>query len=257
LVKGGGLRGAAPDAKFITLLLSDVLGNDIRTIASGPTVAGAATASEALTVIDRYKVADRLPDSVLSLLHDMEKSPLMVPQDDAEDAYIVVADNAKAVEAARADAESSGMTAEIAWTAMTGEASELGRNWVQACIEADKTVDALVGGGEATVTVRGMGSGGRNTELTLASCQELDRIDLDDWVVASLATDGQDGTTDLAGAIGDRATWKRAIQAGIDPERALTANDSARVFENVGGAIKTGPTGTNVNDVYFAVRRRS
>jgi hydroxypyruvate reductase len=257
LVKGGGLRAAAPDASFITLLLSDVLGNDPRTIASGPTVSGVATATEALAVIDRYKVQDRLPDSLLSMLHVLEKTLPVHGIQQAEDVVCVVADNAKAVEAARADAESTGMTAEIAWTAMTGEASDLGRNWIQTCIEANNAVDVLVGGGEATVTVRGMGSGGRNTEFSLAACQELGRLGVEDWVIASLATDGQDGTTDLAGAIGDRETWKRAIQAGIDPEKALAANDSARVFEEVGGAIKTGPTGTNVNDIYMAVRRRS
>jgi glycerate 2-kinase len=256
LVKGGGLRAAAPEAKFITLLLSDVLGNDIRTIASGPTVPGRATAKDALAIIERYGVAEELPGPVLSLLHDLEKSPPMGAPNDDEDVFLVVADNALAVHAAQAEAESSGLFTKIAWFAMTGEASDLGRKWVQTCLVADDAVDVLVGGGEATVTVRGTGSGGRNTEFVLAACQELDRLGLDDWVVASVATDGQDGTTDLAGAIGDRETWTRAIQAGIDPEAALAKNDSARVFEQVGGAIKTGPTGTNVNDIYLAVRRR-
>jgi glycerate 2-kinase len=256
LVKGGGLRAAAPEAKFITLVLSDVLGNDIRTIASGPTVPGGATAKDALTIIERYGVADQLPECVLPLLHELEQSPPMGGQINDEDVFFVVADNTIAIQAAQAKAESSGMSAEIAWSAMTGEASKLGRKWVQNCVEADSAVDVLVGGGEATVTVRGTGSGGRNTEFALAACQELDRLGLDDWVVASLATDGQDGTTDLAGAIGDRETWTRAIQAGIDPEAALAENDSAGVFEQVGGAVKTGPTGTNVNDIYLAVRRR-
>jgi glycerate 2-kinase len=256
LVKGGGLRAAEPKARFVTLILSDVLGNDIRTIASGPTVTGVTTAKVALAVIDRYEVTDQLPESVLSLLHNLAKSPPVGVENDVEDVFIVVADNALAVQAARVEAESSGMYAEIVWSEMTGEASELGRKWVQTCFEVDNAVDVLVGGGEATVTVRGTGSGGRNTEFTLSACQELDRLGVDDWVVASLATDGQDGTTDLAGAIGDRETWNRAIQAGIDPEAALADNDSARVFEQVGGAMKTGPTGTNVNDIYLAVRRR-
>jgi glycerate-2-kinase len=114
----------------------------------------------------------------------------------------------------------------------------------------------LLGGGEATVTVRGDGSGGRNTEFALASCLELERRGIDDWVIASLATDGQDGLTGLAGAIGDGSTGARARATGIDPERALANNDSAAVFKAAGGAVNTGPTGTNVNDLYIAVRKR-
>jgi glycerate 2-kinase len=256
LVKGGGLRAAAPDSLFVTLLLSDVLGNDPRTIASGPTVPGSTGAKEALTVLDRYDLKESVPESVVSLMHELEKMDTVESRHVGNDLVEVVADNSKAVEAACAAAESSGLAAQIARTAMTGEASELGRRWVQSCLVADDEIDVLVGGGEATVTVRGDGSGGRNTEFTLAACQELDRLGIDNWVVASLATDGQDGTTELAGAIGDRETWTRAYHAGIDPSAALKANDSAIVFDQIGGAVKTGPTGTNVNDIYLSVRRR-
>jgi len=93
---------------------------------------------------------------------------------------------------------STGRKMEIVWRAKTGEASELGRAWVQECLVADESVEVLLGGGEATVTVRGDGVGGRNTEFALAACLELDRLGVDKWVVASLATDGQDGTTGLA-----------------------------------------------------------
>jgi glycerate 2-kinase len=254
-VKGGGLRSAAPEARFVTLLLSDVLGNDPQTIASGPTVPATTDAKDALAVIQRYDLIERIPEPVINLLRNQKRSEQFL--DIKDDAVIVVADNAKAVKAARVEAEATGLKTETAWTAKTGEASDLGREWVQTCLNADDATHVMIGGGEATVTVRGNGSGGRNTEFTLSACQELERLRVDAWVVASLATDGQDGTTNLAGAIGDRTTWSLALRASIDPGAALRENGSATVFEKVGGAIETGPTGTNVNDIYFAVRRRA
>jgi glycerate 2-kinase len=118
-------------------------------------------------------------------------------------------------------------------------------------------VDVVLGGGEATVTVRGDGRGGRNTEFSLAAAIELERRGVSDWVVASLGTDGQDAMTGLAGAISDAGTVRRAVDAGVDPQIALARNDSLSVFEVSGGAVRTGPTGTNVNDVYIAVRSRN
>ena len=115
----------------------------------------------------------------------------------------------------------------------------------------------MLGGGEATVTVRGDGRGGRNTEFALAAALELERRGTLDWVVASLGTDGQDATTGLAGAIADAGTAGRARDAGVDPVRALARNDSLSVFEISGGSVETGPTGTNVNDVYIAVRAKN
>jgi glycerate-2-kinase len=114
----------------------------------------------------------------------------------------------------------------------------------------------LLGGGEATVTVRGDGIGGRNTEFALAAALEIERRQLTGWTIASLATDGQDGPTDVAGAIADPGTGARAREKGVDPEEALANNDSLRVFEAAGGIVNPGPTGTNVNDLYVAVRVR-
>jgi glycerate 2-kinase len=105
--------------------------------------------------------------------------------------------------------------------------------------------------------VNGDGRGGRNTEFSLAAGLELERRGLFDWVIASLGTDGQDAMTGLAGAVADAETPRRARAAGVDPERALERNDSLSVFEVAGGAVETGPTGTNVNDIYIAVRART
>ena len=111
----------------------------------------------------------------------------------------------------------------------------------------------MIGGGEATVTVRGTGVGGRNTEFALAAAITLHDRKLD-WTVASLASDGQDGTVDAAGAIVDRHTVSRGREMGLDARQYLDNNDSGEFFRRLGLLVTPGPTGTNVNDVYFAVR---
>lgn len=249
-VKGGGFRAAAPDATFATLILSDVLSNDVRTIASGPTVPATANAEAALEVLRRYGVASSVPPAVLTVLQNIS-----TPEHRAHpnDLIAVIADNAAALAGIRSAALADGMHVEQVWHKREGEAAELGRAWVAACRGADPSVDVLLGGGEATVTVRGSGSGGRNTEFALAAAIDLAE-NHDEWVVASLATDGQDALTGAAGAIADPLTVLRAEVAGIEPRAALRDNDSLAVFDAAGGTVITGPTGTNVNDCYIAVR---
>jgi glycerate-2-kinase len=171
-----------------------------------------------------------------------------------EDIVEIVADNATALKAMADLADADGFRAETIWTGVGGEASRLGRAWVDTCRHAAPNVDVLLGGGEATVTVRGEGIGGRNTEFPLAAALELERTTDSDWVVASLATDGQDGPTEVAGAIADGRSCARSRSADVSPEVALRENDSLRVFEAAGGIVKPGPTGTNVNDLYVGVR---
>lgn len=252
LVKGGGLRRAAGRATVVTLILSDVLGNDPRMIASGPTVPGDASRAEALALIDRYQLRDRIPAAVLAVLDRSEET--QPGWDVSDDCVEIVADNATALGAMADGARADGFRVETIWTGVGGEASELGRSWVNRCRGAAPDVDVLLGGGEATVTVRGNGVGGRNTEFVLAAALELERGTESDWVVASLATDGQDGPTDVAGAIADDQTCERARGFGVSPDDALKDNDSLGVFEVAGGMVKPGPTGTNVNDLYVAVR---
>jgi hydroxypyruvate reductase len=242
----------------VTLLLSDVLGNDPRVIASGPTIPGDPSARHALSLLHDYQVIDDVPSAVVAVLEDLA-ADLQPPFEQIDqDLVYVIADNEMAVKAALTQAQAKAITAQIIWTSKTGEAADLGRAWVQECISADQSVDVLLGGGEATVTVLGDGKGGRNTEFAAAACAELERLAIDDWTIGSLATDGQDGTTEFAGAFGDRSTWRRALDNDVDPERALANNDTASIFAapGVGGAVLAGPTGTNVNDLYFAVRSR-
>jgi hydroxypyruvate reductase len=251
-VKAGGLRAAAPKNAWATLILSDVLGNDPRVIASGPTVPGGRDPRLALEVIDRFGVQQLIPASVLAALNTCSLEPGSNRTD--EDVLLIIGDNAAAVAAAAIEAGALGLECQIVWQAAQGEATELGREFASIVSDMAESTDVVLGGGEATVTVRGDGRGGRNTEFALAAALELERRGDSDWVIASLGTDGQDAMTGLAGAIGDLGTPGRARDAGVDPERALTYNDSLSVFEVAGGAVETGPTGTNVNDLYIAVR---
>ena len=251
-VKAGGLRAAAPKSRWATLILSDVLGNDPRVIASGPTVPGGKDLRLAIEVIERLGVKEQLPESVLAALHTGSSEP--APQHANEDVLLVIGDNAAAVGAAADAAGALGLECQIVWQAAQGEAADLGRDFVSVVADVPRSTDVVLGGGEATVTVRGDGRGGRNTEFSLAAALEMERRGILDLVIASLGTDGQDATTGLAGAIADAGTAKRTRDAGLDPVRALARNDSLSVFEAAGGTVETGPTGTNVNDVYIAVR---
>jgi glycerate 2-kinase len=254
-VKAGGLRAAAPRNAWATLILSDVLGNDPRIIASGPTVPGGGDPRLALEVIERFGVLWQVPLSVRAALDAGFEEP--GPLRTQEDILLVIADNGAAVGAAADKASALGLESMVIWHAVQGEAAELGREFALAVRDVPESIDVVLGGGEATVTVRGDGRGGRNTEFSLAAALELERLGLQDWVIASLGTDGQDAVTGLAGAIADAGTPQRAREAGLDPIDALGRNDSLSVFDVSGGKVKTGPTGTNVNDVYIAVRAKN
>jgi glycerate 2-kinase len=254
-VKAGGLRAAAPRNAWATLILSDVLGNDPRIIASGPTVPGGGDPRLALEVIERFGVLWQVPLSVRAALDAGFEEP--GPLRTQEDILLVIADNGAAVGAAADKASALGLESMVIWHAVQGEAAELGREFALAVRDVPESIDVVLGGGEATVTVRGDGRGGRNTEFSLAAALELERLGLQDWVIASLGTDGQDAMTGLAGAIADAGIPQRARDAGLDPIDALGRNDSLSVFDVSGGKVKTGPTGTNVNDVYIAVRAKN
>ncbi len=259
-IKAGGLL-AASRAPVYPLILSDVIGNDLGTIASGATIPGpplADQAGAALSVVHRCGLSQRIPDAVMSLLNrfaavpSSSLGPSMTP--------VFIGDNARAVRAIAGSASETGLTVACPgeWEGREGEAAELGAAFVRTCRSADADVDVVIGGGEATVTVRGDGAGGRNTEFALAAAIHLaeTRFDDRDWIIASLATDGQDALTGAAGAIADAETVERIQAAGIDPDRALRQNDSLTCFIAAGGLVSPGPTGTNVNDLYIGVRVR-
>jgi len=254
-VKAGGLRAAAPTNSWATLILSDVLGNDPRIIASGPTVLGGSDPRRALEVIEQFGVLRQVSLSVRAALDaDPDELAPIATQDDI---LLVIADNGAAVGAAADKASALGLESKIVWDAAQGEAADLGREFTSVVADVQESIDVVLGGGEATVTVRGEGRGGRNTEFSLAAALELERRGVQEWVITSLGTDGQDAMTGLAGAMADGGTAERARDAGLDPVQALARNDSLSVFDVSGGKVETGPTGTNVNDVYIAVRAKN
>lgn len=248
-VKGGGLRAAMGGRRCVSLLLSDVLGNDPAVIGSGPTVLPSSTQGSAADTLDRYG----LPDQLNAVGRRIKSNQHTLSIDTTEDDLMIVADNAALVDRMAYEAEVRGAQAQVWRRDVEGESRIVAREFVGYLADLPDEVDVVLGGGELTVTVRGDGVGGRNTEFALAAALELDRSPIP-WVVASFGSDGDDGTSGAAGAIADTATVARAKACGVDAEASLTRNDSAPVFSSAGGLVVTGQTGTNVNDVYVAWR---
>ena len=251
-VKQGGLLRFMRDDHPTTLVLSDVIGNDLGIIASGPTVPAATFVEEPDAILDRLGVWPSVPSVIRAAL---AAAPRRLASSVGRGVVRIVADNDTAIDAFARDAADQ-FAVDVAWRQRVGEARVLAVDWVERCRSASADVDVIIGGGEATVTVRGDGVGGRNTEFAVSAALELDRHGVDGWVVASLATDGDDGPTGAAGGIVSRRTAQAARDAGIDLEAALGANDTLRVLDAAGATVRTGPTGTNVNDLYVAVRVR-
>ncbi|MFN8524326.1 MAG: glycerate kinase [Chloroflexota bacterium] len=259
-VKGGGLARLAQPARLIALVLSDVVGNPLDVIASGPTVPDASTFEDACTIVDRLGVWDRLPTSVARRLRAGRGGSLPDTPKDGDPMFertqtVVVGSNTIAAEAAIAEARRRGLNALLLSTYVEGEAREVAK--VVAALAREERAEArplplpccLVLGGETTVHVRGQGVGGRNQELALAAAEKISG--LPDVIIAALATDGNDGPCDAAGALVDGQTIARARALDIDPDHHLADNDAYNFFGPLGDLLLTGPTNTNVNDLLF------
>jgi glycerate-2-kinase len=245
---GGGLARAAAPAPVTTLILSDVLGDPLPDIASGPTVPSASTAEDALAVLERFKIADVVPDTVVHHLAAAARRPVNDASWAKTTSTHVIGNNRTAVEAAAESLRKTGYTVAISPDYLEGEASDRGRELgVNARRTRPDIPTAEIFGGETTVTVRGSGRGGRNQELALSAAFELENADT--AVLLAGGTDGVDGLSDNAGAVVDPTTIARLRATGIDPQNALADNDSGTALEAVGDAIRTGPSGTNVCDV--------
>lgn len=256
LVKGGGLRHAIGPARCVSLILSDVLGNDPSVIASGPTVARNPDPERATALLHQYGVFESLPSRVKQHLADMMDRERPPSASTDGDVWAVLADNASFVEAMAERARQDGRLTEIVWTAVEGEARSRGDEFVDRCLAMPDEVDVVLGGGETTVTVRGDGTGGRNTEFALAAALALERLS-DHWVIASLASDGDDGANrGAAGAIVDATTIARGRTLGFDANEVLARNDSGTFLAATGDLFRCEPTGTNVNDAFIGVRIR-
>lgn len=245
---GGGLARRAHPASVQTLVLSDVLGDPLPDIASGPTVRSPSTADHALRVIDCFSLRERVPKTVISFLEDAADDPVDDGTWIGNASTRVIGNNRTAVEAAAASLAETGWKVVVEAENLVGEASERGVELAAKALQMESCSPcAAVYGGETTVTVRGSGRGGRNQELALAAALEM--MSTGNTVLLSGGTDGIDGLSDNAGAVVDTTTAARLEESGIDPRAALSDNDSGTALETIGDAIRTGPTGTNVCDV--------
>jgi glycerate 2-kinase len=258
-LKGGGLARAARPARTATLLLSDVVGDDPSTIASGPTVPDATTFAGALAVLRRHALLERVPSAVRERLEKGARGRLRETPKPGDGAFRgntveVVGGNRISVEAAAREARRLGLRPLVLTSRLEGEAREVARVLVSLLrehIEGKRPPGpvCLLAGGETTVTVRGDGRGGRNQELVVAAAEALAGFPAP-AVVAALATDGIDGSSEAAGGVSDDRTTSRAAALGLAPAAAfLAANDSNGFLGPLGDLIVTGPTGTNVTDV--------
>ncbi|MEZ5812747.1 MAG: glycerate kinase [Rhizobiaceae bacterium] len=250
-IKGGRLAAAAHPARVVSLIVSDIPGDDPALVASGPTVAGPGTREEALAAIKRYSIA--VPKPVLAHIARPEATaPSPGDPRFAGHEHHVIASAGVSLEAAQAEARRQGIRAVILSDAIEGEAREAARVHAAMAREVlfrdrpfSKPV-VLLSGGETTVTVRGGGKGGRNSEFQLSLAMDIDCLA---GIFALAAdTDGVDGMQDNAGAFADAATVARLRDMGLDPATLLDDNDAWTAFDAIGDLFSPGPTGTNVND---------
>lgn len=257
-IAGGQLARAAAPARVLTLIVSDIVGSPLDAIASGPTVPDPTTYADALGVLEKYRLSERVPEPVVTTLRQGASGALPEtpkPGDAAlrEAEVVIIADNVMAARAAVGEAGRLGFHPMLLSTYIEGEAREVGRALAGIARQVATTGEpvpspaCIVAGGETTVTVTGRGRGGRNQELALAAAQPLDG--LADVLVVSFATDGTDGPTDAAGAVADGTTLARARARGLDPVRHLADNDAYPCLAAIGDMLRTGPTYTNVNDL--------
>ena len=261
-IKGGRLAEAANPARVVSLVLSDVVGDPLEVIASGPTVPDPTTFEDCILIARKYGIWEELTSSVRMRFEMGAKGDLPETPKPGDPAFsscknTIVGNNRTALEAARREAEVRGYKALLLTSFLQGEAREVGRALASVVKEVRKSGEpveppaCLLCGGETTVTVRGKGKGGRNQELALAMVGEL--AGLEGVLVLSAGTDGTDGPTDAAGAFVDGGTSKRARKLGLEPDDYLRENDSYNFFRALGDLFVTGPTGTNVMDLQIAL----
>jgi hydroxypyruvate reductase len=265
-LKGGGLARAAAPASVAALVLSDVVGDDLATIASGPVSPDPTTYADALAVVRARGVAQAAPAAVRHLERGAAGGAPETPKPgDPVFARVhteIVGSNRLSVDAAAREARRAGLRPVVLTTTLEGEAREVSPALVgilRECVETGRPAAppvCLLAGGETTVTVRGEGRGGRNQEMAVAAVEPLSRLPVA-AVMASLATDGVDGRSDAAGGVADRESAARARALGLAPPAAfLAASDSNGFLAPLGDLIVTGPTGTNVVDLTVLVAGR-
>ena len=256
-LKGGQLARLAYPSTVIGLMISDVVGDKLDVIASGPTAPDTSTFEEALKVLRKYGIYNRVPKSVLDHLRRGAKGLVLETPKPGDEVFnkvynFVIASNRTSLMAMAKKAQALGLNYLFLTSMIEGEARHVGKVIASICKEVKvsnlpvKKPAVILAGGETTVTVVGKGRGGRNQELALSASIEIKGVE--GIYVVSLGSDGIDGITDAAGAVVNGETCLIAERKDIDPDQYLLDNNSYEFFKEVGGLIYTGYTGTNVND---------
>ncbi|MGH9719133.1 MAG: glycerate kinase type-2 family protein [Bryobacteraceae bacterium] len=257
-IKGGQLARLAAPATVISLMLSDVIGDNLDVIGSGPTAPDTSTFAGAAEILRKYEIFDRAPAAVRTRIESGLRGEIAETPKPGEPVFervqnLVVGSNALAVDAAARKARELGYRPLVLSTLIEGETRDVARmhaaiaRQVRLTGQPIRAPACIISGGETTVTLKGDGLGGRSQEFALAAA--IDIAGVPGVLILSAGTDGTDGPTDAAGAFADGSTLARAEKAGLDAKRFLAANDSYHFFDPLGGLLKTGPTNTNVMDV--------
>ncbi|HEV2054922.1 MAG TPA: glycerate kinase [Methylomirabilota bacterium] len=262
LLKGGQLARAAAPARVEALLLSDVVGDPLDVIASGPTTPDVSTFAEALDILDGLALRHRAPRAIVERLEQGARGEIPETPKPGDPLFArvrntVIGNNALVVDAAVSRARGLGLAPHVLTRGFEGEAREAAGRFVELArlIQAGRgPVQApacVIASGETTVTVRGRGAGGRCQEFALAAALAME--EMKGAVILAAGTDGTDGPTEAAGAVSDGASAARARAHGLDPAARLADNDSNPVFARLGDLVVTGPTNTNLLDLYLLV----
>jgi len=257
-LKGGGIARLAYPSTVVALILSDVVGDPLDVIASGPTVPDKSTFGDCMAILKKYELLEEVPESIQARIQrgikgEIEETPKAGNPIFEKTHNVIIGSNIIAVKAAEGKARELGYGTIILSTFIEGETREVAKVHAAIAKEILKTNHpvsppaCIISGGETTVTIRGKGLGGRNQEFVLAAA--LDIQELEGVVILSGGTDGTDGPTDAAGAIADADTVRRALELGFDANAYLDDNDSYHFFGKLGDLLTTGPTNTNVMDL--------
>lgn len=261
-IKGGLLAQTAYPARLITLAISDVIGNKFTSIGSGPSVGDPTTFQDTMDVFKKYNLTQKIPKSVLKhvlagVKGDIKETPK--PNDRIFNGNIesIVTSNKEFLDITKQTGEYLGYSVKIVSTELTGEARDVGKQIVEKARQFKSAKKPgskpmmLLFGGETTVTLKGNGKGGRNQELALSAALEM--VNLEGVLIASFGTDGNDGSTDAAGAFADNKTVLKGKKRQLDAKDFLDCNNSYEYFSKIEDLIISGPTGTNIMDVQIVI----
>lgn len=261
-VKGGRLAQKAFPAEMLSLILSDVVGDKLDSIASGPTAPDNSTFSDCIEILKKYGVFEKIPRSIIKHLRENGKENETPKPGDpffGNVKNVIVGSNFLALKAAEKKARELGFNALFLSHTVTGDTTRVAMEQSRLAERIKKKGEPIsppacvISGGETTVQVKGCGLGGRNQEFALVSAIQIDG--LEDTLILSINTDGTDGPTDAAGAFCDGKTIQKAKKLNLNPKKYLENNDSYNFFRRIGGLIKTGPTKTNVMDIHLILVR--